>query len=47
VNVYQVLVHLRHEQHAKLQSLKAKTGAPVSELVRRAVDLCLKREAHR
>ena len=42
VNVKQVLVYLTHEQHEKLQKLKAKTGAPVSELIRRAVEKYLK-----
>ena len=47
VNVKQVIVFLRHEQHAKLQALKARTGAPVSEHVRRAVDAYLKKESRR
>jgi len=42
VNVKQVNVYLTHEQHAKLQRLKEKTGAPVSELIRRAIDQYLK-----
>ena len=35
VNVKQVNVYLTHEQYDRLQKLKAKTGAPVSELIRR------------
>lgn len=38
VNVKQVLVYLTHEQHARLQRLKEKTGAPMSESIRRAID---------
>jgi len=38
VNVKQVLVYLTHEQHARLQKLKEKTGAPMSESIRRAID---------
>jgi predicted DNA-binding protein len=42
VNVKQVNVYLTHAQHAKLQKLKEKTGAPVSEIIRRAIDQYLK-----
>jgi predicted DNA-binding protein len=42
VNVKQVNVYLTHEQHAKLLKLKEKTGAPVSEIIRRAIDQYLK-----
>lgn len=42
VKVKQVNVYLTHEQHEKLRSLKEKTGAPVSELIRRAIDQYLK-----
>lgn len=42
VNVKHVIVYLRPEQHERLQGLKEKTGAPVSELIRRAVDQYLK-----
>lgn len=42
VNVKQVNVYLTHEQHERLQKLNEKTGAPVSELIRRAVDQYLK-----
>ncbi len=38
VNVKQVLVYLTHEQHERLQKLKEKTGAPMSESIRRAID---------
>lgn len=44
VNVKQVNVYLTHEQHEKLQKLKEKTGAPVSEIIRRAIDRHLKAE---
>lgn len=47
VNVKQVLVYLTPEQHAKLLRMKQRTGAPVSELIRRAVDRYLKAEAAR
>jgi hypothetical protein len=42
VNVKQVLVYLTHAQHARLQKLKAKTGTPMSESIRRAIDRYLK-----
>jgi len=42
VNVKQVLVYLTHEQHERLLKLREKTGAPVSEIVRRAIDRHLK-----
>jgi len=42
VNVKQVLVYLTHAQHARLQKLKEKTGAPMSESIRRAIDRYLK-----
>jgi hypothetical protein len=45
VNVKQVNVYLTHLQHKKLQRLKEKTGAPVSELIRRAIDRYLKTES--
>jgi predicted DNA-binding protein len=35
---------LKDEQLKKLQGLSQKTGAPVAELIRRAVDAYLKRE---
>ena len=35
VNVKQVLVYLKHEQHAKLLRHKERTGAPMSEIIRR------------
>ena len=38
VNVKLVSVYLTHEQHEKLQKLKKKTGAPISELIRRMLD---------
>ena len=38
VNVKQVMVYLTHAQHERLQKLKARTGAPMSESIRRAVD---------
>jgi predicted DNA-binding protein len=47
VNVKQVNVYLTHEQHEKLQKLRDKTGAPVSELIRRAIDRFLKAASKR
>jgi hypothetical protein len=44
VNVEQVLVYLKHEQHAKLLRHKERTGAPMSEIIRRAIDRYLKAE---
>ena len=41
-NVKQVNVYLTHEQHHQLLKLKEKTGAPVSELIRRAIERYLK-----
>jgi predicted DNA-binding protein len=42
VNVKQVSIYLTHEQHERLLKLKEKTGAPVSEIIRRAIDQYLK-----
>lgn len=42
VNVRHVSIYLTHEQHDLLQKLKQKSGAPVSELIRRAVDQYLR-----
>ena len=42
VNVKQVMVYLTHAQHERLQKLKEKTGAPMSERLRRAIDRYLK-----
>lgn len=42
VNVKQVNVYLTHDQHERLRKLKEKTGAPVSELIRRAIDAYLR-----
>lgn len=42
VNVKQVNVYLTHAQHERLLKLKEKSGAPVSELIRRAIDRYLK-----
>ncbi len=38
VNVKQVNVYLTHEQHQRLLKLKEMTGAPVSDMIRRAID---------
>lgn len=38
VNVKQVNVYLTHAQHKRLLRLKEKTGAPVSEIIRRAIE---------
>ena len=43
-NVKQVLVYLKHEQHAKLLRHKERTHAPMSEIIRRAIDRDLKAE---
>lgn len=40
-----VNVYLEPSQKEKLDRLSDKTGAPLSELLRRAVDLYLKKEA--
>lgn len=48
VNVKQVLIYLTHAQHAALLKIKDKTGIPVSESTRRAIDRYLKQtEARR
>jgi predicted DNA-binding protein len=47
VNVKQVNVYLTHDQHERLIKLKEKTGAPVSELIRRAIEQYLKAESKR
>ena len=44
VDVKPVLVYLKHEQHAKLLRHKECTGAPMSEIIRRAIDRYLKAE---
>jgi predicted DNA-binding protein len=38
-------IYLSPQQKEKLDKLSDKTGAPMSELVRRAIDLYLKKEA--
>ncbi len=38
-------IYLEPPQKDKLEKLSKKTGAPISELVRRAIDLYLKKEA--
>ena len=40
-------IFLSQEQQEKLARLHAKTGAPVSELIRRAIDLYLKTKGGR
>jgi predicted DNA-binding protein len=42
VNVKQVNVYLTHAQHERLLKLKEKSGAPVSEIIRRAIDQYLR-----
>jgi|GraSoiStandDraft_24_1057298.scaffolds.fasta_scaffold87506_3 predicted DNA-binding protein len=37
-------IYLNPQQKDKLEKLSEKTGAPLSELVRRAIDLYLKKE---
>ncbi len=43
-NKLRLNMYLEPEQKDKLEKLSAKTGAPLSELIRRAVDLYLKKE---
>jgi predicted DNA-binding protein len=38
-------IYLNPQQKDKLEKLSAKTGAPLSELIRRAVELYLKKES--
>jgi hypothetical protein len=38
-------IYLNEQQKEKLEKIRAKTGAPMSELVRRAIDLYLKKES--
>jgi predicted DNA-binding protein len=38
-------INISKEQKAKLEKLHDKTGAPIAELVRRAIELYLKKEA--
>ena len=38
-------IYLRPDQKQKLEKLHQKTGAPLSELVRRAIDMYLKKES--
>jgi predicted DNA-binding protein len=47
VNVKQIAVYLTAEQHSKLVKLKKKTGAPVSEIIRRAIDRYLKAQGRK
>lgn len=47
VNVKQVLVYLTHAKHAALLKLKDKTGVPVSESIRQAIDRYLKQRESR
>jgi len=35
-------IYLTEEQDAKLKAVSRKTGAPVAELIRRAINACLK-----
>jgi len=37
-------LYLKEEQIKKLEALSAKSGAPVAELIRRAIDAYLKKE---
>jgi len=37
-------INISSDQKAKLEKLHQKTGAPLAELVRRAIDLYLKKE---
>jgi predicted DNA-binding protein len=38
-------IYLNPQQKEKLDKLSEKTGAPLSELIRRAIDLYLKKES--
>jgi len=38
-------IFLKEDQHKKLQTLSEKTGAPVAELIRRAIDKYLHERA--
>jgi predicted DNA-binding protein len=38
-------ISIGEEQKARLEKLSQKTGAPLAELVRRAIELYLKKEA--
>jgi predicted DNA-binding protein len=38
-------ISINEDQRAGLEKLSKKTGAPMSEVVRRAIDLYLKKEA--
>jgi hypothetical protein len=42
VNVKPVLVYFKHERHAKLLRHTERTRAPMSEIIRRAIDRYLK-----
>jgi len=42
VNVMRVSVYLTYVQQEQLQKMKQRTGAPVSELIRRAIDQYVK-----
>jgi predicted DNA-binding protein len=38
-------INISEDQKTRLEKLSEKTGAPLAELVRRAIDLYLKKEA--
>ncbi len=42
LNMIRVNIYLSAKQKAEVEKLSAKTGAPVAELVRRALDVYLK-----
>jgi predicted DNA-binding protein len=42
-----VTFHLTVDQHAKLRSLSVRTGLSVAEMIRRAVDAYLEKDARR
>jgi len=47
VNVKQVLIYLTHAQHGALQKMRERTGRPMSESIRRAIDAYLRRESRK
>lgn len=38
-------INIREDQKARLEKLSQKTGAPLAELVRRAIEMYLKKES--
>jgi hypothetical protein len=42
-----LVTHIREDQNESLQGIKTLTGAPVAELVRRAIDLYLQTQCQK